>query len=52
MRATLATPEVRDKLISIGFDVQPLGPEEFGAYVRNEIRMWNGLVKDAGIQPE
>ncbi|MEO8752040.1 MAG: tripartite tricarboxylate transporter substrate-binding protein [Casimicrobiaceae bacterium] len=52
MRATLATPEVRDKLISIGFDVQPLGPDEFGAYVRNEIKMWNVLVKDAGIQPE
>ena len=52
MRATLATPEVRDKLTSIGFDIQPLGPDEFGKYVRSEIRTWNGLVKDAGIKPE
>ena len=52
MRATLATPEVRDKLASIGFDIQPLGPDDFGKYVRNEIRTWNGLVKDAGIKPE
>jgi tripartite-type tricarboxylate transporter receptor subunit TctC len=52
MRATLATPEVRDKLTSIGFDIQPLGPEEFGTYLRDEIKIWNGLVKDAGIQPE
>ncbi|MEO6564712.1 MAG: tripartite tricarboxylate transporter substrate binding protein [Casimicrobiaceae bacterium] len=52
MRATLATPEVRDKLLSIGFDVQPLGPEDFGNYVRSEIKTWATLVKDAGIQPE
>ena len=52
MRATLATPEVRDKLTSIGFDIQPLGPDEFGTYLRNEIRTWNTLVKDAGIKPE
>lgn len=52
LRATLATPEVRDKLISIGFDVQPLGPEEFGAYVRSELKTWSALVKEAGIQPE
>jgi tripartite-type tricarboxylate transporter receptor subunit TctC len=52
MRATLATPEVRDKLTSIGFDIQPLGPDEFGTYLRNEIRTWNTLVRDAGIKPE
>lgn len=52
MRATLATPDVRDKLVSIGFDVQPLGPDEFGTYVRSEIKTWATLVKDAGIQPE
>lgn len=52
MRATLATPEVRDKLLSIGFDVQPMGPDEFGTYLRNEIKTWATLVKDAGIQPE
>lgn len=52
MRATLATPEVRDRLMSIGFDVQPMGPEEFGTYLRSEIKTWSVLVKDAGIQPE
>lgn len=52
LRATLATPEVRDKLISIGFDAQPLGPDEFGTYLRNELKTWSVLVKEAGIQPE
>ena len=32
--------------------IQPLGPVEFGTYLRNEIRTWNTLVKDAGIKPE
>ena len=52
LRATVASPEVRDKLTSIGFDVQPLGPNEFGPYLQAEIKTWAGLVKDAGIQPE
>lgn len=52
MRATLGTAEVRDKLLSLGFDVQPMGPDEFGTYLRNEIKTWATLVKDAGIQPE
>jgi tripartite-type tricarboxylate transporter receptor subunit TctC len=52
LRATVNSPEVRDKLVAIGFDVQPLGPDEFGPYLRAEIKTWAGLVKEAGIQPE
>jgi tripartite-type tricarboxylate transporter receptor subunit TctC len=52
LRAALAAPEVRDRLAGIGFDVQPLGPNEFGPYLRAEIKTWAGLVKEAGIQPE
>jgi len=52
MRATLTLPEIKEKLASIGFDIQPLGPEEFGSYLRDDIKRWNTLVKEAGIQPE
>jgi len=52
MRATLALPEIKEKLASIGFDIQPMGPEEFGPYLRDDIKRWNTLVKEAGIQPE
>jgi len=52
MRATLALPEIKEKLVSIGFDIQPMGPEEFGSYLRDDIKRWNTLVKEAGIQPE
>jgi tripartite-type tricarboxylate transporter receptor subunit TctC len=52
LQATLATPEVREHFKTIGFDVQPLGPAEFGPFVRSEIATWSRLVKQAGIQPE
>lgn len=52
MRATLALPEIKEKLTSIGFDIQPMGPEDFGPYLRDDIKRWNTLVKEAGIQPE
>lgn len=52
LQATLATPEVRDRLRGIGFDVQPLAPSEFGPFIRSEIQTWARLVKDAGVQPE
>jgi tripartite-type tricarboxylate transporter receptor subunit TctC len=52
LRASLATPELQAKLKGIGFDVQPLGPEQFGPYIRSEIALWHRLTHDAGIQPE
>lgn len=52
LQATLATPEVRDRLKAIGFDAQSLGPAEFGPFLRSEIVTWARLIKDAGVQPE
>lgn len=52
LQGALATPNVRDRLKAIGFDVQPLGPSEFGPFVRAEIMTWAALVKETGIQPE
>ncbi len=52
LRASLATPELQAKLKSIGFDVQPLGPDEFGPYLRSEIDTWRKLTREAGIEPQ
>jgi len=32
--------------------VQPLGPNDFGPFVRREIANWKRVVKETGIQPE
>lgn len=53
LRAVLAKPEVRERLNSIGLEVSGTGtPEDFGAFLRNELAKWAKWVKDAGIRPE
>jgi tripartite-type tricarboxylate transporter receptor subunit TctC len=52
LQSVLASAELRAKFASIGFDVLPLGPVEFGAYVRSDIKAWAGLVNEAGVKPE
>ena len=49
---TLALPEVREKLVTLGF--APVGgtPEELSALIRNDIARFGKLVKAAGIQAE
>jgi tripartite-type tricarboxylate transporter receptor subunit TctC len=48
----LEEPAVRKRLAQIGFEVDPLGPEAFDRYVREQLAYWGKLVRDAGIQPE
>jgi tripartite-type tricarboxylate transporter receptor subunit TctC len=50
--AVLAQPAIRKRLAEIGFDVDPMGPEAFDRYVREQLTYWGKLVHDAGIQPE
>ncbi len=51
-QAVLGTKDVRDKLAGIGFDIAPLGPKEFAAYVREQIASWGRLAKQAGVKVE
>jgi tripartite-type tricarboxylate transporter receptor subunit TctC len=48
----LARPDVKEKFGSIGADVQPMNPAEFGKFIQAEVANWAKLVKLAGIQPE
>ncbi|WP_442596690.1 Bug family tripartite tricarboxylate transporter substrate binding protein [Parapusillimonas sp. JC17] len=50
LMAALETPDLRQRLSEIGFDIQPLGPAEFGPYLRAEIADYKQLIKDAGIE--
>ncbi|HET9405162.1 MAG TPA: tripartite tricarboxylate transporter substrate binding protein [Burkholderiales bacterium] len=49
---TLNSPEVRDKLQGLGAD--PIGntPEQYTAFVQNEIAKWGKVIKAAGIKGE
>jgi len=46
----LGTPELKSRMASLGAEVSALGPDEFGAYWRQDIPKWAGVVKAAGVK--
>ena len=50
--ASLAQPDVKDRLAAIGFEVDPLEPAAFDRYVREQLDTWGKLIRAAKIQPE
>jgi tripartite-type tricarboxylate transporter receptor subunit TctC len=48
----LRSPEVRDRLTAIGFDVVASTPEEFGQFMKNEVERWTLVVQRGGIKPD
>ena len=49
---SLAKPEVRSKLGNLGLEPAPMAPDEFAAFIKQEIAKWTREIKEAGIQPE
>jgi tripartite-type tricarboxylate transporter receptor subunit TctC len=51
LAATYADPEVREKLRKATFipAATPLGPDEFGAFLRAEVDKWSKVVREAKI---
>ena len=47
----MRTPEVKDKLASQGAILIGDKPEEFAAFIKNEIEKWAKVVQAAGIKP-
>ena len=47
--ARLKTPEVRQRMLTLGVDIGGMGPEAFGKYQKAEIARWGKVIKDAGI---
>jgi len=52
LREITQSPELRSKLLDMGFE--PLGgtPDEFAASLKSEFPLWAGLVKAAGVTAE
>jgi tripartite-type tricarboxylate transporter receptor subunit TctC len=48
----LARNDVKEKFGTIGADVAPMNPVQFGRFIQAEVAHWAKLVKLAGIQPE
>ncbi|MEF7614664.1 tripartite tricarboxylate transporter substrate binding protein [Aquincola sp. MAHUQ-54] len=48
----LASPEVKDRFAKLGADAWTLQPEQFDAYIKDEIASNARLVKAAGLSPQ
>jgi tripartite-type tricarboxylate transporter receptor subunit TctC len=48
----LQSPEVKERFLKQGVDVQTSTPEQFDAFVRSEVARWAKVIKDAGIRAD
>lgn len=48
----LASPDVKERFSKLGADAWTLRPEQFDAYIKEEIAGYAKLVKAAGLQPQ
>jgi tripartite-type tricarboxylate transporter receptor subunit TctC len=47
--AILALPDVREKVLSLGFEPSGLTPAEFDSYIKAEIAKWRKVIDEAKI---
>lgn len=52
IQKSLATPEMKKKLIDRGFQPIVKGPEPFAKYIGQEIKKWDRIVKQSGATAE
>lgn len=50
LNRVLALPEVREKLMTHGFAVEPMGTDAFGKFISDEQGKWGKLIRDANIK--
>ncbi|MCC7487957.1 MAG: tripartite tricarboxylate transporter substrate binding protein [Burkholderiales bacterium] len=48
----LSSPDIKEFLFKQGLDAAPGTPEEFGAYMKQEMAKWAKVIKAAGIKPQ
>lgn len=52
IRVIVAQSDVKEKLVTLGFDITYEGSKELRARMQREAAMWAKLIKDTGIKPE
>ena len=45
----LALPEIENRARTQGFRLDPRGPAQFSAFLKDEIERWARIIKSAGI---
>jgi tripartite-type tricarboxylate transporter receptor subunit TctC len=52
LNATLAAPDMKDKLSAEAVEPMPMQPGQFGQYIQAEVARWTALAKERKIQVE
>jgi tripartite-type tricarboxylate transporter receptor subunit TctC len=50
LNAALRSAEVSSRFAQLNIESRPNTPEEFGAFVRDQMKLWSGVVKEAHIK--
>jgi tripartite-type tricarboxylate transporter receptor subunit TctC len=48
----IALPEIKERLISIGFDFVASTPEDFAVRIKAELELWGNVIRASGIKPQ
>ncbi len=48
--AVLGNADLKERLVSLGAEPQPMTPDEFGRFVRDDIAKWSKVVKESGAR--
>lgn len=48
----LRQPDLREKFVVQGVELVPTTPEEFGAFIRQDIAKWAKVIQLSGARPE
>jgi hypothetical protein len=48
----MASPEIKQRMESVGFVIPPQGSAPYTAFIKNEIELWTRVIKTAGIKSE
>ncbi|HEV7799675.1 MAG TPA: tripartite tricarboxylate transporter substrate-binding protein, partial [Burkholderiales bacterium] len=52
VQQALKTPDVQKRMESYGVDVEFMGPEKFGAYIKSETAKWAKVIRQGKIEPQ
>jgi tripartite-type tricarboxylate transporter receptor subunit TctC len=52
MKKIMTSPEIKQRMESVGFVIPPQGSEPYTKFVKSEIELWTRVIKTAGIKSE
>jgi len=52
LRQAVAQPETRDRLLGLGIDLDPQGPDAFRDFIARQMDVWGRVVRENAIKPD